>query len=136
VPNDIFFSFFPNALRTVGAKGVAPYLESIEEGGDFFDRSDIARYRKTSQGKGGKRQDTIRKAEQSLLDLAVTEPTDKGGIHYDAIAFSPTRIKRIKKRGADKDRWDISISEVDERLDPRTFLSRLLSTARLRGFIK
>jgi hypothetical protein len=124
------------SLRTVGAKGVAPYLESIEEGGDFFDLSDAARYRKASTGRLGKRQDTIRKAEQSLLDLAVTEPTEQGGIHYDAIAFTPTRIKRVQKDGSDMDLWDFSISEVDERLDPRTFLSRLLSTARLRGFVK
>ena len=75
-------------------------------------------------------------AEQSLLDLAVTKPVEQGGIHYDAIAFTPTRIKRVHKDGADTDLWDISISEVDERLDPRTFLSRRVTTARLRGFIK
>jgi hypothetical protein len=124
------------SLRTVGAKGVAPFLEAIEEGGDFFDLSDIARYRKTSTGRRGDRQDTIRKAEQSLLDLAVAEPVEQGGIHYDAIALAPTRIKLTQKKGHEGEVWDVSISEVDERLDPRSFLSRLLSAARLRGFIK
>jgi hypothetical protein len=120
------------SLRTTGAKGVAPYLELIEEGGDFFDLSDVDRYRKKSSGRKGQRQDTIRKAEQSLLDLAVAEPAEQGGIHYDAIAFTPARIKRDTKRKG----WDITLSDVDEGLDPRTFLSRLITTARLRGFIK
>lgn len=124
------------SLRTAGAKGVAPYLASIEEGGDFFDLSDVARYQKASTSKRGERQDTIRKAEQSLLDLAVIEPTEQAGIHYDGIALTPTRIKRIHKEGAPSDLWDISISDVDERLSHRAFLSRLLATARLRGFIE
>jgi hypothetical protein len=124
------------SLRTTGAKGVAPYLELIDEGGDFFKLSDVDRYRKKSSGRIGERQDTIRKAEQSLLDLAVTEPAEQGGIHYDAIAFTPARIKRVQKPKGGRKLWDITISEVDERLDPRTFLSRLLTTARLRGFIK
>jgi hypothetical protein len=123
------------SLRTAGAKGVAPYLELIEEGGDFFDLSDVDRYRKKSTGRKGKRQDTIHKAEQSLLDLIAAEPAEQGGIHYDAIAFTPARVKRVQKKGA-TDLWDIALSEVDERLDPRTFLSRLLTTARFRGFIK
>jgi hypothetical protein len=124
------------SLRTTGAKGVAPYLELIEEGGDFFDLSDVDRYRKESTGRKGERQDTIRKAEQSLLDLAVPEPAEQGGIHYDAIAFTPARIKRSQKGRRGRDLWDITLSEVDERLDPRTFLSRLITTARLRGFVK
>ncbi len=124
------------SLRTTGAKGVAPYLEFIEDGGDFFDLSQVARYRKKSSARKGKRQDTIRKAEQSLLDLTVAEPAEQGGIHYDAIAFTPVRIKRAQKSKGGIDLWDITISEVDERLDPRTFLSRLITTARLRGFIK
>lgn len=124
------------SLRTTGAKGVAPYLELIEEGGDFFDLTDVDRYRKKkSSGRKGKRQDTIRKAELSLLDLAADEPAKQGGIHYDAIALAPARIKRVQKQD-DTDLWDFALSEVDERLDPRTFLSRLLTTARLRGFIK
>jgi hypothetical protein len=125
------------SLRTTGAKGVAPYLERIEEGGDFFDLSDVDRYRKKSSERKRKerRQDTIRKAEQSLLDLAAAEPAEQGGIHYDGIAFTPARVKRTQKKG-DTYQWDISLSEVDEMLDPRTFLSRLLTTARLRGFIK
>ncbi len=124
------------SLRTTGAKGVAPYLELIEEGGDFFDLSDVDRYRKKSSGRKGERPDTIRKAEQSLLDLAVTEPAKQGGIHYDAIALTPARIKRVQKGRHGMDLWDITISEVDKRLDPRTFLSRLIASARLRGFIK
>jgi hypothetical protein len=133
------------SLRATGAKGVAPYLEPIEEGGDFFDLSDVDRYRKKASGrrrKGG-RQDTIRKAEQSLLDLAAAEPAERGGIPYDAIAFTPARVKRVQparvkraRKEGDTDLWDIALSEVDEMLDPRTFLSRLLTTARLRGFIK
>jgi hypothetical protein len=124
------------SLRTTGAKGVAPYLELIEEGGDFFDLTDVDRYRKKKAGgRKGKRQDTIRKAELSLLDLAAAEPAEQGGIHYDAIAFAPARIKRAPKEG-DSGRWEIALSDVDELLDPRIFLSRLLTTARLRGFIK
>lgn len=144
-----FFFFFLNgkvaagqaeqgiSLRTTGAKGVAPYLESIEEGGDFFDLSDVDRYRKKATGRKLKkgRQDTIRKAELSLLDLAAEEPAEQGGIHYDAIAFTPAQVKRVQKKSK-RDVWEIALSEMDERLDPRTFLSRLLTTARLRGFIK
>jgi hypothetical protein len=124
------------SLRTTGAKGVAPYLELIEEGGDFFDLSDVGRYRKKASGRKGQRQDIIRKAEQSLLDLAVTEPAEQGGIHYDAIAFTPARIRRVRKAKGGANLWGITLSEVHAQLDPRTFLSRLLTTAQLRGFIK
>jgi len=124
------------SLRTTGAKGFAPYLELIQEGGDFFDLSNVDRYRKKSNRQKRERQDTTRKAEQSLLDLTVAEPAEQGGIHYDAIALTPARIKRTKKDRGGTELWDITISEVDERLDPRTFLSRLITTARLRGFIK
>jgi hypothetical protein len=151
--------------RKTGAKGIAPFLELIEDGGDFFDLSDVDRYRKESSGKKRKkgrqdiihnatqsllefvapetaeqigkkrkkgRQDTIHKAEQSLLDLAAAEPAKQGGIHYDGIAFAPTRIRRVHG----KDLWEVKLSEVDGTLDPHTFLSRLLLTARLRKFIK
>ncbi len=124
------------SLRTTGAKGVGPYLELIEEGGDFFDLSDVDRYRKNSSGRKGERQDTIRKAQQSLLDLVASEPTEHGRVHYDAIAFTPARIKRARKTKRGTDLWNITISEVDEQLDPRVFLSQLITTARLRGFIK
>lgn len=125
------------SLRTTGAKGVAPYLEPIEEGGDFFDLSDVDRHRKKTSGRSRTtgRQDTFRKAELSLIDLAAEEPTKQGGIHYDAIALTPARVKRVQK-GDDTHLWKIAMSEMDERLDPRTFLSRLLTTARLRGYIK
>jgi hypothetical protein len=125
------------SLRKTGPKGFAPFLEFIEEGGDFFDLSDVARYRKpdiTKPAKARGRQDSIRIAEQSLLDLVSARPARRASVHYDAIAFAPTRIKR---KGGEKDGgYEISMMQTDERLDHRFFLSRLISVARLRGFIK
>src|SRR5262249_48441567 len=82
------------SLRKAGPKGVAPYLELVEEGGDFFDLADVALFRRPlaqrSRSSRG-RQDTICIAEQSLLDLVATEHTVQSTIHYDAISFSPAR---------------------------------------------
>jgi hypothetical protein len=127
------------SLRTSGARGVPPYLDLIEEGGDFFDLADIDRYRRPASARPTRargRQDIIRVAELSLLDLLATGPTPQASIHYDGIAFAPTRIRRLRPDGEDPDVWEASLSEVDERLSPRLFLSRLLATARLREFIQ
>lgn len=119
-------------------KGIAPYLDLVEEGGDFFDLSDAQRYakepirRQVTATRG--RQDTIRKAEQSLIDLAATQPTNEGGIHYDAIAFTPVRCRNSSPTQASQD-WEMTLSQVDPRLDYNGFLSKLLETARLRKLI-
>lgn len=127
------------SLRTTGARGVAPYLDLIEEGGDFFDLSDVDRYRRPAAAGPARtrgRQDTVRVAEQSLLDLLATGPTPQASIHYDGIAFAPTRITRLHPDGADPDVWEATMSAVDERLGHQVFLSRLIASARLRGFIE
>lgn len=125
------------SLRTTGAKGVAPFLELIEEGGDFFELSDVDRYRGPSQSRTGKgRQNTIKIAEQSLLDMVRTDVSAQSSIHYDGIALLPTRIERAVKRRSQVAHYQISTSPVDEWLDHRWFLSRLIATAQVRGLIK
>jgi hypothetical protein len=126
------------SLRTTGARGVAPYLDLIEEGGDFFGLSDVDRYRRPPSARPPRlrgRQDTVQVAAQSLLDLLATGPTPQPTIHYDGIAFVPTRIRRLRPDDSAPPLWEATFSEVDERLSHRLFLSRLLATARLRGFI-
>lgn len=146
-----FFFFFLNgrvasgqsvqgvSLRTTGARGVAPYLDLIEEGGDFFDLSEVDRYRRPVAARPARargRQDTVRVVEQSLLDLLATGPTPQASIHYDGIAFAPTRIRRLGPDVAGSDVWEATVSDVDERLSYQTFLPRLIASARLRGFIE
>lgn len=125
----------PGDTATGKGKGVAPYLELIEEGGDYFQLSDIVERRDKEAGKTRGRQDVVSLAEKSLLDLLSNKPTKKGGIHYDAIAFNPTTIKRRTSSPPVQNDWDIAFSKVDERLDFRPFISRLLDVARFRGFV-
>lgn len=124
------------SLRKTGAKGIAPFLELIEDGGDFFDLSDIARYRKPVKiiktprpAKG--RLNSISVAEQSLLDLVSAVPKLQSDIHYDSIAFLPACIKRVKP-----DKWDVIESQVNNNLSHLHFLNRLVDVARLRGLIE
>jgi len=116
-------------------KGVAPFLDLIEQGGDFFDLARVEEYRKPPSQRAPARQDVVAKAEQSLLDLVAPEPSRTSGIHYDAIAFAPTRIRRTKNGPKTKVGWTCEISTVDERLDFRFFISRLIAVAQLRGFL-
>lgn len=116
-------------------KGVAPYLELIEEGGDFLQLTDTATQLDSKAGKSRGRQNVISLAEKSLLDLLADKPTKRGGIHYDAIAFNPVTIRRRKSRPTTKDDWELAFTEVDDRLTAYAFIDRLLDVARFRGFI-
>lgn len=118
-------------------KGVAPYLDFVEQGGDFFDLSHVDDYRKPPSGrpKKSRRQDVIKLAEKSLRDLAASEVSSDGSIHYDAIAFVPTRVRRLKPKPQSPDDWQFSFSNVDDRLDFHGFVGRLIDAARLRGFV-
>lgn len=116
-------------------KGIAPFLELIEEGGDFFQLSKVGQYRKSAVGKSRGRQDVLEQAEQSLLDLFAPDPAPMGDIHYDSIAFVPTRVKRLKPQPARPSHWSFAFSPVDKRLDFHTFISRLLEVAKFRQLI-
>jgi hypothetical protein len=78
-------------------------------------------YRKAAVGKS--RPEVLALAGQSLLDLCATESAAEGAIHYDAIAFAPTRIKRLKPN-PDQDRTLVGTFAVDERLDFHPFVHR------------
>lgn len=117
------------------ARGMAPYLDLIEEGGDFFSLSRLAKYRKAEIAQSRGRQDVLSQAESSLLDLYSGETTRGGGIHYDAIALVPTRVKRTKPKPAKTGHWSVAFSPVDERLDFHNFVQRLLDVAKFRGLI-
>lgn len=119
-------------------KGVAPHLELIEEGGDFFQLTHLDEHRKVALKAAKKtkgRQNVITLAEQSLLDLAATEMTKEGAIHYDAIAFAPTTIKRRKPEPSSAADWEFDFSPVEDRLDFHPFISRLIDVAKFRGFV-
>lgn len=116
-------------------KGVPPHLDLIEEGGDFFSLDDAANYRKAVASKSRGRQDVIKLAEQSLLDLAADQPMKEGGIHYDSIAFVPTTIKRKEPEPMGAVDWESTFSPVNEQLDFRPFIARLINVAELRGFL-
>lgn len=118
-----------------GGKSVAPFLELIEEGGDFFNLDNVEEYRKRAVGKGRGRQDVIGLAEQSLLDLVAAERTADGTIHYDAMAFLPTQIKRRGSMPKSHAGWSIKFSPVDERLNFRSFVDKLIDVGRFRGLI-
>jgi hypothetical protein len=125
-------------IKSGKGKGVAPHLDLIEEGGDFFELSHLEEHRKAAVKKARKtlgRQNVINLAEQSLIDLVAEEPTAEGGIHYDAIAFAPTTIKRLKPDPETKNDWGFDFTPVDERLDFHPFISRLIDVARFRHFI-
>jgi hypothetical protein len=86
-----------------GRKGVAPYLDLVEEGGDFFDLAEVESYRKPPKPppirppkkppKTKTRQDAISVTEMVLMDLASETPAEKPSFLYDSIAYVPTRIK-------------------------------------------
>lgn len=116
-------------------RGVAPMLDLIEQGGDFFKLEHVEHYRKPGTRRPGKRQDVILKAEKSLMDLATQEPKEQGGIHYDAVAFLPTRIKRLVSNPQGPEAWECSASEVNPRLECTDFVGRLIEAAKLRRFL-
>jgi len=119
-------------------KGIAPFLELVEEGGDFFDLSNVNEYRREAIAKPRKtkgRQNVITLAEHSLLDLVAPEPTKEGGIHYDAIAFVPTTANRLKPDPKSMADWGFDFSTVNERVDFRQFISRLIDVAKFRGLV-
>jgi hypothetical protein len=113
------------------AKGIRPFLSLVEDGGDFFDLSGTASYKRVApeNPKEYDRQDTVSKAALSLIDLVSEEPNAVPNVHYDAMGFAPTTIRR------NADSWECSPSVVDSRLDYRTFISRLIRVARLRGLL-
>jgi hypothetical protein len=121
--------------ETGKGKGIAPFLELIEQGGDFFKLSKVAEYRRAAIGRSRGRQDVLAQAEQSLLDLYAAEPSAEGGIHYDSIAFVPTRMKGLKANPTKSSHWSFAFSPVDERLDFHPFIQRLLEVARFRKLI-
>jgi hypothetical protein len=116
-------------------KGFAPFLEPIEEGGDFFQLSRMREHRKEATGRSRGRQTVISIAQQSLVDLLATKVAKEGSLHYDAIAFAPTTIKRLKKNPQSAKDWAFDFSNVDERLDFQTFVRRLIDVAKFRGFV-
>ena len=117
-------------------KGVDVQLALVEEGGDFFDLSEIEFYLKeaTKRKAGRDRKDVIVAAQNTLLDMLVQNPSVEASIHYDAIALIPAKIQRIANTGSEAD-WDIQQSETDPRLALSRFFSQLVETARLRGFV-
>lgn len=123
--------------RSRSGKGSAAELDLIEEGGDFFTLTHRDDYRKPSalERKPTRKQDVVLLAEHSLLDLLAEAPTKRGGLHYDALAFCPTRIQRRKPDARTAGDWEIRFSEVDERLDSRLFIRRLIQVAEYRGFV-
>jgi len=115
-------------------KGVAPFLDLIEEGGDFFQLTHLDEHRKEGMAKTKGRQNVIASSELSLIDLLAQEHTKEAGLHYDAIAFAPTTIRRLEKNPTAKD-WEFRCSKVDKRLDFHQFIGRLIEVAKLRGFV-
>lgn len=125
-----------NEPGQIGRKRVPPLLDIIEEGGDFFDLSDVERYRKPNAAREPHRADVIAKEEKSLLDLLAPVPVARADVHYDAVAFLPTRVKRVADPAKVEDAWTYTFSPVNDRLDYRRLLARIIETARLRGFLE
>lgn len=128
-------------VRSPGTvRGVAPYLDLIEEGGDFFELTEIEHYRRAydvaTVSPSRNRQDVVRKAEQSLADLLASTPTRDADIHYDGIAFVPTRIRRVDDADEQAVSWEYFLSDVDQQMQYEGFNSKLIEVARLRGFIE
>jgi len=119
----------------IGYRRQPPMLDLIEEGGDFFDLSNVEHYRKPAGTATGKRQDDIEKAEKTLLDMVVEVPKKNTSIHYDAIAFTPVRIKRTADPMQVDNAWEYSFSSVHPLLESRRLLDRLIATAKLRRFL-
>jgi hypothetical protein len=116
-------------------KRFSPFLDVLEEGGDFFSLENADEYRKRARGKTRGRQDAVALAEQSLIDLIATEPSIDGSIHYDNIAFLPTRIRRRTAFPKLPKDWAVRFSPVDERLNFRSFVNRLVDVAKFRKLI-
>lgn len=118
-------------------KGAQINLALLEQGGDFFDLSDVSRYRSAAavaDPESRNRKDVVAAAQQTLLDLVAETPSATPTVHYDAMAFVPAQIQRSGREGRPTD-WSISTSDVDPRLSLQVFFDRLVETAKLRGFI-
>jgi hypothetical protein len=118
-------------------RGAHINLALLEQGGDFFDLTELARYRSSrssSAPDSGKRKDVVSAAQQTLLDLVANKPSHNPTVHYDAMAFVPASIQRIATDNKPTD-WAISTSQVDPHLSLDKFFARLVDTAKLRGFL-
>jgi hypothetical protein len=115
-------------------------LALVEDGGDFFDLSEINNHRRppATKNRSAKsavgRLDSIDVAQRSLLDLLSSHPQEDADIHYDAMALVPAKVNRGAD-GTDRSAWGITPSPVDARLDHRNFIDRLLEVARLRRLL-
>lgn len=154
--NAVFGFFFfvldgnvPRGVAEQGRKlsekgtGVAPFLDLVEEGGDFFDLTDLDKYRKalmpppemqSKRSQTKTKQNAISVTEMVLLDLIAEEPMEKASFQYDAIAYMPTRIKNVAT-GLNGPIWQFTLTPVNQRLDFSRFLSRIVTVALLRGFL-
>lgn len=118
-------------------KGIAPFLSLVEDGGDFFDLTELEKYkrkvakraRKDGNGAEVARLDSIAVAQRSLLDLISKVPAREPDIHYDAMALVAAKMTR------NGETWLAKGSEVDPLLDHRKFIARLIEVARLRGLV-
>ena len=124
------------AVQGTGPSGsVPPFLELIEEGGDFFDLTEVANHQRPAPVRPRKppaRQDDIERARLSLADLVHPTIQEEPAIQYDAMAFQPTKIAPAD---ATRDNWTATLTPVAAPLDYATFIQRLVDTARLRGLI-
>lgn len=124
---------------------IPPFLDPVEEGGDFLDLTNLDAYRRAARTQGVRqtaRQDEIARAELSLMDLVQAEPKRNAHVKYDAVAFLPTRIAPIlvqKDASAapvsEHIAWTCTFSQVNPLLGYGLFINRLVRTARLRGLI-
>lgn len=128
----------PRGLAVQGQKseegGVAPFLDVMEEGGDFFDLSRIDKYRKSVIGRSRGRQDVIKLAEKSLTDLVAENIELEGGTPYDAVAFVPVRMRKTVDQPCQED-WSAELSEVNPLVHFERLIPRLIETAKVRGFL-
>ena len=142
--NAVFGFFFflldgivPRGTAEQGQKpnkgGIPPFLALLEEGGDFFDLSRADLYKKNKSSSRG-RQDSVSHTAMTLLDLAHKEISSSPTIHYDGIAFVPTKIKRTGQEDGPEN-WEPEFTSVDPLLDFRSFLDKLLKTAEERGVL-
>jgi hypothetical protein len=121
--------------KTGKGKGVAPHLEMIEEGGDFFSLDDVDTYRNPKPGKKRGRSDVIKLSELSLLDLASDGPKEVGGIHYDSIAYCPATISRNEPDPMGAQDWKVALSPIRDQLSYKKFIARLADVAKLRKLL-
>ena len=121
---------------------IAPFLDPVEEGGDFLDLTNLDAYRRAARAlpvRTTTRQDAIARAELSLMDLVHAEPKQSAHVKYDAVAFLPTRIvpvlvqKDAAASAAERIAWTCTFSQGNPLLDYGLFVHRLVQTARLRG---